>query len=446
MDSQRETVVHWEWPAGSSEAARRQRLRGIRRRLADDGVLVIGRAPVDAAGEVSAIGLLRRCGFAVERVDGHLLAHPLPVPPLALAVASWGTPPGVRLDLRYAPDEAAFLDPTPTSIWERFVGSAGHGGAEAVAGYPTDDPYGGERGAGAVARFFGISLEPGQLTFAAGVTSLLHDLAGLADGGAVASPELSHPDLAAWAVSRGCAVHLLAGPATRERLQAHLEATRPALLHLDRPDFLGHFLPLQELGEVVRAVARCGAAVVIDESAAPYLGPAASAVGLVNDADNLVVLRGFTKGYSLGGMRTAFAVASPAIAVQVRELVAPMQVSELALLGAMTLLATGDVFSPLRSRVRAVKPETIRLLRSAGIEVLDNHEHLPWVGLADPGGTASVLLEGRGIRALRPVPASVYPTPRLDVLRLTIPLSEERIALFRGLLSGTAPEGDHEQP
>lgn len=438
-----------EWPAGSPEPAQRRLLRRLRHRLAGGGVLVIDRAPGaagDVADEERIAALVRRSGFAVERAGEELLAHPLPMPPQALAVASWGTPPGVRLDLRYADDEAPFLDPEPAAIWERLVAAAGHGGAEVAAGYPTDDPYGGGRGTGAVARFFGVPLIPDQLTFAAGVTSLLHDLVGLADGGPVAAPELTHPDLEAWAVAQGCAVHLLGGPATRERLRAHLEAARPALLHFDRPDFLGRFLPLPELAELVHDAARAGTTVLIDESPAPYLGPAESAARLVNEAGNLVVLRGFTKAYSLGGMRAAFAVASRALAPQVRELVAPMQVSELSLLAAMALLEAGDVFSRLRARVRAVKPAAIRLLRAAGLEVLDNHEPLPWVGLADPGGAASALLEERGIRALRPAPAPVYPAPRLDVLRLTIPLSDSRIALFRRLLAGTALEGDHAQP
>lgn len=438
MARQRERL---EWPEGSPEPAQRRLLRRLRRRLAGGGILVIGLPPAAAAERIAA--LVRRCGFAVERGEGELIAHPLPMPPQALAVASWGTPPGVRLDLRYADDEAPFLDPEPAAVWERLVDVAGQGGAEVVAGYPTDDPYGGERGARAAARFFGIPLIPDQLTFAAGVTSLLHDLAGLADGGPVAAPELVHPDLAAWAVAQGCEVCLLGGQPTYERLRDHLEAVRPALLHLDRPDFLGRFLPLPELAELAREAARRDVVFLIDESPAPYLGPAESAARLVNEAENLVVLRGFTKAYSLGGMRAAFAVASRALAPQVRELVVPMQVSELSLLAAMALLESGDLFSRLRARVRAVKPAAVRLLRAIGLEVLDNHEILPWVGLADPGGATSARLAERGIRALEPSPVPVHPTPRPGVLRLTVPLSDERIALFRRLLGVTALEADH---
>ncbi|HEU0077607.1 MAG TPA: aminotransferase class I/II-fold pyridoxal phosphate-dependent enzyme [Longimicrobiaceae bacterium] len=476
-----DAVLCLSWPAAAADADQRRLLRRMRAHLAEGGVAVIGHAP--AAGvepapppeddtpaaarrrrllelEVrsrSVAGLMaqvRLSGLGVERIDADFMAYfpanpatetvqvvarPLPVPPEALAVAAWSTPAGMRLDLRYASDEAELLDPAPTAVWEELVRSAGHGGAEVVAAYPVDDPYGGERGAEAVGRFFGVALAPRQLTFAAGVTSLLHDLAGMADGGPVAAPELVHPDLEAWALARGSEIRLLPGDATRDRLIAHLEAVRPALLHLDRPDFLGRFLPLDELEAVARAAARLGATVVIDESPAPYLGPEASAATLVGRVDNLVVLRGFTKAYSLGGMRAAFAVASPGAARRVRELVAPMQVGELALQAALRLLAAGDVFARLRERVRQVKPLAAGLLRVERLEVIPNHPDLPWVGVADPGGSASALLEARGIRALRPAPAPVIPELRLEVLRLTVPLSDERMALFRALLAEADP-------
>ena len=476
-----DAALSLRWPAAAPEADQRRLLRRIRLHLAEGGVLVIGHAPGEAVGEAGPPGddtpaaarrrrlleldarsrstaglmaLVRTSGFGVERADAgfmagfpaspatdavQIVARPLPTPPEALAVASWSTPAGMRLDLRYASDEAELLDPPPAAVWEELVRSAGRGGAGVVAGYPVDDPYGGGRGAEGVGRFFGIALEPRQLTFAAGVTSLLHDLAGLADGGPVAAPELVHPDLEVWAAARGSEVRLLEGDAGRERLVAHLDAVRPALLHLDRPDFAGRFLELDEVEEVARAAARLGAAVVIDESPAPYLGPAGSAATLVGRADNLVVLRGFTKAYSLGGMRAAFAVASPGVARRVRELVAPMQAGELALAAALRLLAAGDVFARLRARVAEVKPVAAGLLREAGIEVLANDGRLPWLALADPGGAASALLEARGIRALRPAPAPVFPGPRLEVLRLTVPLSDARMALFRALLRGEDP-------
>lgn len=482
-----DAVVCLRWPAAAPEAAQRRLLRWIRGCLEEGGVLVIGHAPGEAAGEAdpaageapavarrrrlrelelrarSTAGLMARVrtsGFGVERTDADFLARlpasaatdavqvvarPLATPPEALAVASWTTPAWVRIDLRYAPDEAGLLDPSPAEVWEELVRSAGRGGAGVVAAYPVDDPYGGVRGAAVVGRFFGVPLEPEQLTFAAGVTSLLHDLAGLADGGTVAAPELVHPDLPAWAAARGSEVRLLAGAPAGDRLVRHVEEVRPALVHLDRPDFAGRHLSLAEAEAVAAAAAAVGAALVIDESPAPYLGPGESAATLVPRTTNLVVLRGFTKAYSLGGMRAAFAVASPGIARRVRELVAPMQAGELALEAALRLLAAGDVFVRLRAHVAAVKPRVAALLREAGLEALPNDGRLPWMALRDPGGTASRFLEARGIRALRPSPVPVFPEPRPEVLRLTIPLSAGREALFRALLRGEAPPTPEER-
>ncbi|HEX6747336.1 MAG TPA: aminotransferase class I/II-fold pyridoxal phosphate-dependent enzyme [Longimicrobium sp.] len=475
-----DAVVCLAWPAAAPEPAQRRLLRRIRHHLAECGVLVIGHTPAtprpSEGGDPAAVrrarllelesrhsataallALVRLSGFAVERIDAdflvdypatpasatlQLVARPLAAPPEALAVASWTTRPGMRLDLRYAPEEAGLLEPRPEAVWEALVRQAGRGGAGVVAGYPVDDPYGGVRAAPAVSRFFGVELAPEQLTFAAGVTSLLHDAARLADGGCVAAPALVHPDLEAWAVGHGSEVRLLDGPATLERLTAHLEEVRPALLHFDRPDFTGRFLALPEVEALARAAAAMGAAVVIDESPAPYLGPRGSAATLANRVGNLVVLRGFTKAYSLGGMRAAFAVASPGVSQRVRELVAPMQVGELALAAALRLLDAGDLFGGLRARVRAVKPGVVARLRWVGLEVMENHREFPWVAVADPGGAASRFLEARGIFALRPAPVPVFPEPRLEVLRLTVPLSDERLALFVELLTGPPREGE----
>jgi histidinol-phosphate/aromatic aminotransferase/cobyric acid decarboxylase-like protein/SAM-dependent methyltransferase len=399
--------------------------------------------------------LVRDAGYAVERVDldrtpwqtrpsgsGTVQVHArtLATPPASLAVASWGTPPGVQLDLRYAPDEAELLDPPPSVIWQKVIHSVARYGADLVASYPVDDPYGGERGAGVVTAHFGCPVAAHQLTFAAGVTSLLHCLCGLADGGPVAAPELVHPDLEAWAAVRSIEVRPIAGPATCGRLLAAIDAIRPALLHLDRPAFTGQLLPLAELEMVVREASAAGAVVVIDESGAPYLGPASSAVRLVGQVHNLVVLRGFTKAYSWGGLRVGFAVASDAIAARVRRLVPPLQVGELAFQAALRLLADGDVFGRLRGRIHAVKPYVTELLKEAGLQVLESHPDVPRVAVVDVGGTASAHLQRCGIRGLHPAPVPGAPRSDIELLQITIPLSADRVALFRDLLTGALEE------
>jgi histidinol-phosphate/aromatic aminotransferase/cobyric acid decarboxylase-like protein/SAM-dependent methyltransferase len=310
--------------------------------------------------------LVREAGFTIEEVAADLasgqpvtaesvrteiVARRLRLPPASLAVADWGKQSAAELDLRYASDEAELLVPPPVELWRKLIQSTADFGAEFSGHYAVDDPYGGDRSAAVVAEHFGISLSPRQVTFAAGVSSFLQFLGGLADGGPIAASEFVHGDLEAWAACHGVEVQLIQDddPA---RLGAALEAPQFSLLHLDRPTFSGRFLELDELEELVRLASAFGVVVVIDEAAAPYPGPEQSAVRLVNRVNNLAVLRGFTKAYSLGGLRAGLVVASPALAAPVRELVPPLQVGELALRAALCLLRAGDVFAPLRARIR----------------------------------------------------------------------------------------------
>jgi histidinol-phosphate/aromatic aminotransferase/cobyric acid decarboxylase-like protein len=128
-------------------------------------------------------------------------------------------------------------------------------------------------------------------------------------------------------------------------------------------------------------------------------------------------------------------IASDGVAEQVRELVVPMQVGELALQGALRLLAAGDVFDRLRTRIRAVKPVFVARLAAAGLRVIHGHEDIPWVAVTDPDGSARRFLAERGIRGLLPVPVPGVASPAAGLLHLTVPLSGRRIALFQELIS-----------
>jgi histidinol-phosphate aminotransferase len=211
-------------------------------------------------------------------------------------------------------------------------------------------------------------------------------------------------------------------------------ADPPALLHFDRPTFTGHMMDLAAVAAVADAAARVGAPVVIDESGATYVQAAASAVSLVNRSKNLVVLRGFTKAYSWGGLRAGFAVASRDVSPAVRALVAPMQVSETALAAALLLLESGDCLARLRPQIRSMKASAASLLASCGLELIPGHADLPWIAIDDHDRAASTLFDHCGIRPLRPAShPCVAPVP--PMVRVTVPLSQPRLERLTTLLA-----------
>ena len=75
------------------------------------------------------------------------------------------------------------------------------------------------------------------------------------------------------------------------------------------------------------------------------------------------------------------------------------------------------------------------VLEEAELTVIPNRDELPWLGLRNTEQRTADLLERRGVFALRPAATDRPASAATDVLRLTIPLSDERIALFSQLLA-----------
>jgi histidinol-phosphate/aromatic aminotransferase/cobyric acid decarboxylase-like protein/SAM-dependent methyltransferase len=372
--------------------------------------------------------LLRESGFELIRADAdfepgaevgldtrymQFLARPAPLPPESLAVRFYAQPPPAgALDLRWSPDEDEFLDPQPRELWSRYVRRAGF---EAAADYGLDDPYGEARARTALRLHHGVAFPQGAVTFGAGVTMLLRELAQLAAGGDVLVERHAHPDLPAWARARGSRVEVVDGDLARR-----VDETGPALVVLDRPTITGRVIGLDDLQRLAAAAEDSGTVVIVDESYATYFGPAASAAPLTLETSNLLVLRSVSKGYCTGGLRVGYAVASAPLAPAVREVVCPLAVSSLALGFALELLAAGDVFAPLRARLAVTKPATVEALARLGLDADPAHPALPWVIVP---AAAEEVLARRGIAARR-----------VDgLLRMAVPLSDARLAALRQL-------------
>ena len=358
------------------------------------------------------------------------------VPPKGVADESYRRQgPLPALDLWWCPDEIEWVRPSPQELWAPLFAAGPRELADLARRYSVDDPYGAERACGIVSQHFGCALEPDQITFGAGTTALLHDFLGLANGGSILSPRLTHPDLAAWATAAGIGVELLDEAAAPEAWSEAIRRRRPGLVHLDRPSILGQRMPLADLEAIARGAAEVGCPVLIDEAYGSYFAGEGSAVSLVNHLPNLAVLRSLSKAYTCGGLRTGFAVASRELAAAVRELAVPLQTSELAYQMALLLLSAGDIFTHLRARIRDMKALTAGLLEALGLELVYGHPELPWVLLRDAGGEAWEALCARGVEGKRLSLSPVLHGGSPPYFRLSVPLSEERVALCRSLLA-----------
>ncbi len=157
--------------------------------------------------------------------------------------------------------------------------------------------------------------------------------------------------------------------------------------------------------------------VVVDEAYAEFVTDPAAANGfaLVEDHPNLVVLRTFSKAYSLAGARVGYLVAHPEVAAAVRAAAFPFGINTLARVAALAALADEP---SMRTRVAAVVGERDRVLvgvRRLGYPVPDSQANFCWlpvgeqaVALSDHFGRVGVIVRpfaGDGIRVSIGTPA-----------------------------------------
>lgn len=336
-------------------------------------------------------------------------------------------PEGDTLNLAWTRDERACLAVDLTAVLAGELRDEIEGKIEGeidgelpyLGRYLVRDPYGEETLGPAVAAAFELPAWRGHVTCGAGVVSLLHALARLSTAVRIVGD--TYPDLPYWVTQSGgtCA----ASPGA-------------ALWFLERPSLLGDaFAELADLDALCQDAARHGAIVVVDESNANYYSPAWSAAGLALTRDNLVVARGFSKAYGLGGLRLAYCVASPALTERVRQVVPPLLASSLSLRLGARVLRLGDLTAPLRARIGAHKREAMELLERAGVDgLVPSSEHLPYVLSRAGRDHLGARLEARGVLGKHHPLWSADSAALAHIYRLSVPLADARLARLRQLL------------
>ncbi len=311
-----------------------------------------------------------------------------------------------------------------------------------ITSYLVTDPYGEAALGPSVAKFFSQPDWSVSVTCGAGVGPLLHGLSSLAGNQPVHLVTDVYPDLPFWVEQSGnqCVSLGTAEPAgDPTAAHARAAAERGAqLLVLERPSLSGdHFADPAELLALCEAVAPSGATVLVDESNANYYPPRFSGANVVERANNLVVVRGVSKAYGLGGVRLGYCVAAPVLTRRIRRAVPPLEPSSLSLRIGQRVLGVGDATDRLRQVIAVHRAEVLSRFAAAGLNsAVAASAHLPYVLLPRRSAEALKVLAGLGIRGkLHPIWSAAH--LRLhNVGRVSVPLTAVRMDDLRRRTSG----------
>ena len=186
----------------------------------------------------------------------------------------------------------------------------------------------------------------------------------------------------------------------------------------------GTIVPLDDVAALARAVA---GVLVVDEAYVDFAHT--SALPLVADHDNVVVLRTLSKSFSLAGLRIGLAVGHPELLAGLRTVKDSYNVSRLSLAAAEAALADLPWMEANVARIRATRARLTAALVGLGWDVLPSQAN--FVLARRPGIDQAPTVAAL---AARDILVRHFAVPRLaDALRITVGTDEEIDALLAAL-------------
>jgi histidinol-phosphate aminotransferase len=225
------------------------------------------------------------------------------------------------------------------------------------------------------------------------------------------------------AIGGGCAVHVPFGDDFS--LPAGLAEANGAVTIVCNPNSpSGTLVSRREIADLSRRVAGL---LVVDEAYVDFADE--SSVELVRERANVLVLRTFSKSYSLAGLRIGLAFGQPSLIEELVKVKDSYNLTRVSIAAAAAALEDGDWMRANVERIRATRKSLIDSLRDLGFTV--------------PASQANFVLARRPGQNLRPIYEQLkkrkilvryFDTPELrDALRITVGTDAEIDSLAAAL-------------
>ena len=175
-----------------------------------------------------------------------------------------------------------------------------------------------------------------------------------------------------------------------------------------------------------------GSVVIVDEAYVDFAGPGASCLPLVQEYENLMVVRTFSKSRSLAGARLGYCVAQPALVADMNRVkfsYTPYNVNSMSEAAGAAAMEDEAYFQKTVAAVCQTRADTAAGLRARGFTVLDSATNFLFA--THPRRPAAALLEG--LRRRR-VLVRRFTAPRIqNWLRITIGTPAQMQRFFAAL-------------
>lgn len=155
------------------------------------------------------------------------------------------------------------------------------------------------------------------------------------------------------------------------------------LIYLDNPNNpTGQIIPLSSIEEIVKKAHQLEICVIIDEAYGDFMDQSNSAISLLNHYGNLFVLRTFSKGLGLAGIRAGYLLTSEPLADYYSKISNPYSMNGIARYLSVSALKDSTFVDDCRQKIRFAKSQFMHALHK--LIVLETDLDVPIMTIKHP--------------------------------------------------------------
>lgn len=162
-----------------------------------------------------------------------------------------------------------------------------------------------------------------------------------------------------------------------ERLEGKIDPEY-CLIYIDNPNNpTGQMISLSAIEAVVGEAEVKDVAVIVDEAYGDYIEQRQSAVSLVREYRNLIVVRTFGKGFGLGSLRIGYGILPAELSDYFNKVTPPLRATAIGSHLATVALSDRNFVTSCRQRVKTEKEKLTKGLRERGYLISETYEYCP---------------------------------------------------------------------
>lgn len=155
------------------------------------------------------------------------------------------------------------------------------------------------------------------------------------------------------------------------------------LIYIDNPNNpTGQVINIEDIKQIVVKAREKDICVVIDEAYGDFMDNCNSAVNIVNDFENLMVVRTFSKGLGLAGLRVGYMITSTYLSEIYSKVDVPFTLNNIGYNAAIASLVDKDFILDSRKKINVIKQEIRETFQR--IKVLETNNNVPIMTLEFP--------------------------------------------------------------